>query len=104
MKFAVDQWNHGYNRISNEGKSVTAERFIRFLKKNIYKYMTATPKNVFIHKLDVIVDKYNDTYKTIKMNAIDAEKSTCIDFVLENNGKDPKFKVGDHLKISKHFC
>ena len=66
--------------------------------------MTATPKNVFIDKLDVIVDKYNDTYRTIKMNAIDAEKSTYIDFVVENNGKGPKFKVVDHVKISKHFC
>ena len=30
----------------NEGKSVVAERFIRTLKSNIYKYMTSTSKTV----------------------------------------------------------
>ena len=30
----------------NEGKSVVAERFIRPLKSNIYKYMTSTSKTV----------------------------------------------------------
>ena len=42
--------------IHNEGKSVVAERFIRTLKNNIYKYMTAISKNVYIDKLDDIVN------------------------------------------------
>ena len=46
----------------NEGKSVAAERFIRTLKNKIYKYMTSLSKNVYIDKLDDIVNKYNDTY------------------------------------------
>ena len=45
----------------DEGKSVAAERFIRTLKKRIYKYMTSTSKNVYIDKLDYIVNKYNKT-------------------------------------------
>ena len=36
----------------NEGKSVAAERFIRTLKNNIYKYMTSISKNVYIDELD----------------------------------------------------
>ena len=40
---------------NNEGKSVIAERFIRTLKNEIYKYMTAVSKNVYIDKLDDIV-------------------------------------------------
>ena len=53
----------------NEGKSVVAERFIRMLKSKIYKYMTSISKNVYIDKLDDIVDEYNNTYHaTIKMN------------------------------------
>ena len=28
----------------------------------IYKYMTSVSKNVYIDKLDAIVDKYNNTY------------------------------------------
>ena len=40
---------------NNEGKSIIAERFIRTLKNEIYKYMTAVSKNVYIDKLDDIV-------------------------------------------------
>ena len=42
--------------IHNEGKSVVAERFIRTLKTKIYKYMTSISKNVYIDKLDGIVN------------------------------------------------
>ena len=42
----------------NEGKSVVAERFIRTLKSKIYKYMTSISKNVYINKLDDIVNEY----------------------------------------------
>ena len=48
----------------NEGKSVVTERFIRTLKNKIYKYMTSISKNVYIDKLDDIVDEYNNTYIT----------------------------------------
>ena len=43
----------------NEGKSVVAERFIRSLKDKSYKHMTSISKNVYIDKLDDIVNKYN---------------------------------------------
>ena len=42
---------------NNEGKSVAAERFIRTLKSKIYKYMTSISKNVYIDKLDDIVNE-----------------------------------------------
>ena len=48
--------------IHNEGKSVLAERFIRTLKTKIYKCMTLISKNVYIDKLDDIVNEYNNTY------------------------------------------
>ena len=86
----------------NEGKSVVAERFIRTLKNKIYKYMTSTPKTVYIDKLDDIVNEYNNTYHTtIKMNPIDVKDNTYINTDKEVNNKDPKFKVGDHVRISK---
>ena len=51
----------------NEGKSVVAERFIRTLKNRTYKYMTSISKNVYIDKLDYMVNKYKNTYhRTIK--------------------------------------
>ena len=87
----------------NEGKSVVAERFIRTLKSKIYKYMTSISKNVYIDKLDDIVDKYNNTYHTtIKMKPIDVKDNTYINTSKEINNKDPKFKVGDHVRISKY--
>ena len=85
----------------NEGKSVVAERFIRTLKGEIYKYMTSISKNVYIDKLDDIVDEYNNTYHTtIKTKPIDVKDNTYINADKEINNKDPKFKVGDPVRIS----
>ena len=87
----------------NDGKSVVAERFIRTLKSKIYKYMTSISKNVYIDKLDDIVDKYNNTYHTaIKMKPADIKDNTYINAEKEINNKDPKFKVGDRVRISKY--
>ena len=87
----------------NEGKSVVAERFIRTLKSKIYYYMTSISKNAYIDKLDDIVDEYNNTYHTtIKMKPIDVKDNTYINANKEINNKDPKSKVGDHVKISKY--
>ena len=87
----------------NEGKSVVAERFIRTLKSKIYKYMTSISKNVYIDKLDDIVDEYNNTYHTtIKMKPADVKDNTYINTDKKINNKDPKFKVGDHVRISKY--
>ena len=89
--------------IHNEGKSVVAERFIRTLKTKIYKYMTSISKNVYTEKLDDIVGEYNNTYhRTIKMKPDDVKDNTYIDFNKEVIDKDPKFKVGVHVRISKH--
>ena len=83
----------------NEGKSVVAERFIRTLKSKIYKYMTSISKNVYIDKLDDIVDEYNNTYHTtIKMKPADVKDNTYINADIEINNKDPKFKVGDRIE------
>ena len=87
----------------NEGKSVVAERFIRTLKNKIYKQMTSISKNVYIDKVDHIVNKYNNTYRrTIKMKYVDVKPSIYIDFNKENNKESPKYKVGDHVRILKY--
>ena len=92
----------------NEGKSVVAKRFIRTLKNKIYKYMTSISKNMYIHKLDNMVNEYNDTYhSTIKMKSFDLNSSTYIDFDKKNKKEDAKPKAGDHVRISKYknsFC
>ena len=88
---------------NNEGKSVAGERFIRTLKSKIYKHMTSISKNVYIDKLNDIVDEYNNTYHTtIKMKPINVKDNTYINTAKEVNNKDPKFKVGDRVRISKY--
>ena len=65
--------------------------------------MTSISKNVYIDKLDDIVSKHNTTYHTpIKMKLIEVKDNTYIDFKKEINDKNPKFKVGDHVRISKY--
>ena len=49
------------------------------------------------------VDKYNNTYyTTIKMKSIDVKYSSCPDYHVESNDTDPKFKIGNHVKLSKY--
>ena len=89
--------------IDNEGKSAVAERFIRTIKNRIYKYMTSISKNMYIDKLDDIVNKYNNiNHRTIQMKPIDVKDNAYIDFGKEVNDNDPKFKVGDHVRISQY--
>ena len=89
--------------IHKEGKSVVVERFIRTLNTKIYKYMTSISDNVYIDKLDDIVNEYNSTYhRVIKMKPVDVKDNTYIDSMQCSNDKDPKFKVGDHVRISKY--
>ena len=60
-------------------------------------------KNICIDKLDHIVNEYNNTYhRTIKMKPVDVKDNTYIYFQREVNHKDPKFKLGHHVGISKY--
>ena len=87
----------------NERRSLVAERFIRTSKTKICKYMTSVSKNVYIGKLEDIVNEYNNTYhRIIKMRPVDVKDNAYTDSGKEVNDKDPKFEVGDHVKISKY--
>ena len=63
---------------------------------------------MYIDKLDDIVNEYNNAYHTpIKMKPIDVKDNTHINTSKKLNNKDPKFKVGDRVRISKYkknFC
>ena len=117
-KIWVDQGSEFYNNVFKrwlkdndiemysthiEAKSVVAERFIRTLKNKIYKLMTAVSKNVYFDVLDRIVDKCNSTnHGTIKMKPIDVKSDSFVEYNEESNEKDPRFKVGDHVRISRY--
>ena len=85
--------------VIKENQLLLKDLLVKLIK--IYKHMTSISKNVFIDKLDRIqqVNKYNNIYqRTIKLNPLDAKNNTY----KENNIKDPKFNVGDHVRISKY--
>ena len=86
----------------NEEESIIAERFIRTLKNKIYKYMTSPSKNVYIDKVDAIVNEYNNSYhSTTKIKSVDIKSRTYIEFDVAKNDKDPKSKLGNHVRILK---
>ena len=65
--------------------------------------MTAISKNVYFDVLDDTANKYNDTvHKTIKMKPIDVTHDSYAEYNENLNKKDPKFKVGHHVRISKY--
>ena len=86
----------------NEGKSVVAERFIRTLRNKIFKHMTAISKNAYFDVLDNNLNKYNNkVHRSIKMKRTDVTSNSYAEYNEDLNKKDPKFKVGDHVRISK---
>ena len=65
--------------------------------------MTSILKNVYINKLEDIFNKYSNTYRSaIKLKPVYVKSSTYIDFSKEHNDKDPKFKIGNIIRISKY--
>ena len=65
--------------------------------------MTAISKNAYFDVLDDIVNKYNNKiHRTIKMKPIDVTGHSYAEYNENPNKKDPKFKVGDHVRISKY--
>ena len=92
----------------NEGKSVFAEIFIKTLKNKIYKRMSTIGRNVYFNVLDDIVDKYNNSFhSSIKMKPKDLNDYSFVEYNEETNRKNPKFRVGDNVRISKYknfFC
>ena len=64
--------------------------------------MTAISKNVYFDVLDDIIDECNNKYhKTIKMKPVDVGDDCFAEYNEESNEKNPKFKVGDPVRISK---
>ena len=65
--------------------------------------MTSVSKNVYTDKLPDIVNKCNNTYRrAIKIKPVEVKWNTYIDFDKKNYKEDSKFKIGDHVRISKY--
>ena len=65
--------------------------------------MISISKNVHFDKVDDKVDKYNNTYYiTFKVKLADEKLSKYTDSSKEINEKEPEFKIGDIVRISKY--
>ena len=83
----------------NKGKCVATERFIRTLKSKIFKHVMDISKNVYF---DVLGHVNGTVHRTIKMKPIDVTSDSDAEYNEDSNEKDPKFRVGDHVRISKY--
>ena len=74
-----------------------------FKQTQISKHMTAISKSVSFDMLDNIVNKYNNSvHRTIKMKPIDITPDLYAKYNEDFNKKDPNFKAGDRVRISKY--
>ena len=59
-------------------------------------------KDGYIDKLYDFVNRYHNTYNTIKMKPGDVKSNAYINFNKEINDTDPNLKIDDIFRISKH--
>ena len=119
-KMWVDKGKEFYNKdvkdlielysTENEEKSSVVERWIRTMKEKMCKYFTANSTNVYLNQLSNLVKEYNNTrHSFIKMTPVKASKKENELTVLRNlypehleiRDINPKFSVGDKVRISK---
>ena len=119
-KMWVDKGREFYNKdvealielysTENEEKSSVVERWIRTMKEKMWKYFTDNNTNVYINILPNLVRDYNNSkHSSIKMSPVEASKKKNELTVWRNLYPDrlkihdinPKFSVGDKVRISK---
>lgn len=92
-------------------KAAICERFNRTLKNRMWKEFSMNGNYKWTRLLDKLVDEYNRSYhRTIKRRPIDVNFSNeqeLLDSVYKHSrdyfyGKQPKFSVGDRVRLSKY--
>ena len=120
VKMWVDKGKQFYNKdvkdlielysTENEAKSSVVERWIRTMKEKMNKYFSTKSTNVYIDQLPDLVKEYNNTrHSSIKMTPVKASKKenelkvwrNLYPEHLEIRDINPKFSVGDKVRISK---
>ena len=119
-KMWVDKGKEFYNKdvkdlielysTENEEKSSVFERWIRMMKEKMWKYFTANSTNIYIDQLPDLVKQYNNTgHSSIMVTPVKASKKenelkvwrNLYPEHLEIRDINPKFSVGDKVRISK---
>ena len=84
-------------------KNLLLLKDVRTLKNKIFKHMTSVLKNAYFDVFDDNVNKSNNTvYRIIKMKPIGVKSGSYAEHDEDSNVTKPKFKVGDHVRISKY--
>ena len=87
----------------NEGKSVVVEMFIKTLTDKTYKPMTANDSKYYLNYLNMLLDKYNNTYHCSTGKKLTDANYSALTEQTESNHKAPKFKVDDRVRITKEI-
>ena len=78
----------------NEGKCLVAKRFIIIFKNKIYKHMASVSINVFINKLEDIVNKYSNLcLNTTKMKPVDVKLTHILSLIEKITTKTLNLKL-----------
>ena len=87
----------------NEGKSVLLRDLLGpWITKSLGTWQLFQ-KDVYFDDLDGVVNKYNNTvHRTIKVKRINVTSDSYTEYNEDFNEKDPKFKVGYPVRISKY--
>ena len=94
----------------NEEKASVVERWNRTIKTKMWKYFTANNTKKYIDILDDLIDKYNSTkHRSIGCTPLVARQPAAYEQVFKNlyqkkneeRIEEPKFQVGDQIRISK---
>ena len=96
--------------VCNKDKAVVVERFNRTMKERMWRYFSANNAHMYYDILDTLISSYNAKYhRSIKMSPKDASLKKNETKVYKNlygdlsalEPQQPKFKVGDNVRISK---
>ena len=98
---SIKPWLQDNNKEYAMKNTQWKKKFIKTFKNTIYKYMSSVPQNVYIEKLNDIVGTYDVLYdRTVKTKPAYVKPGMCIEYDIQHNDKDPKFIVGDCVRIS----
>ena len=94
---------------NNDEKCSVVERWNRTIKTQLWRYFSANGTQKYTNIIQPLMDKYNSTkHRSIGMTPTDARKPSNYQQVFKNlylkkvkaRKKEPKFKVGDKVRIS----
>ena len=87
--------------LKRKPNKIWVDRSSEFYNSSFKKWLKEN--NIKIYSVNDIVSKYNNTYHTnIKMKPIDVNSNSYAEYNVDSNKKNPKFKIGDDVKISKN--